>query len=489
VRLIATDRAVTVQGISDGKPAVSECVRATLTGAPVLRHYSPGYLADLVTGITGDVVLEFPASGKPMRIAAGEFTAILMPIRNGHEDEAELIAAAAAAVREAEEEEANVDEATTVTEAGPAEVEAEPVPGSREWRIAQGHDPATVDAAMTGTYARGDGPGRDSAGERVRAATGGEVAVKPAQVTAPAYVRTPDAAQMLGQVMEQMGLLYGRHVQFSSRAQVIAVTGWTAQAAAKDGDGKWPWMAYPRLLPTSHRNGSGKSTVADIARHMFLGRAGRPSKITPYGLCKVLKTGEPAICDDAQDIFTTAKTSRELLRVLINGYTPGATWVSGQADGRIEAAEGPAMVVGKDDLITKLAEFVTDLIARAIVIRLDRPSVYMPQFDREAQGTATALGKALAAITAPLAGDLRAAETELARAMEGQEIREGDGGRIAQIWRPLLATAAVAGDRWPDAMGQAMEEIGTAGYGLLNAADELARIVPVDGPSFWDEGG
>jgi hypothetical protein len=203
----------------------------------------------------------------------------------------------------------------------------------------------------------------------------------------------------------------------------------------------------------------------------------------------VLKTGEPAICDDAQDIFTTAKTSRELLRVLINGYTPGATWVSGQADGRIEAAEGPAMVVGKDDLITKLAEFVTDLIARAIVIRLDRPSVYMPQFDREAQGTATALGKALAAITAPLAGDLRAAETELARAMEGQEIREGDGGRIAQIWRPLLATAAVAGDRWPDAMGQAMEEIGTAGYGLLNAADELARIVPVDGPSFWDEGG
>src|SRR5262249_48999447 len=113
VRLIATDGAVTVQGIHDGQVAASEIVRGALDGPPVSRHYCPGYLAGRLAGLTGDMALGFPApGGKPLRITAGAFTAILMPIRSGDDDDAELIARAAAEVPEPEPERTEVADVT-----------------------------------------------------------------------------------------------------------------------------------------------------------------------------------------------------------------------------------------------------------------------------------------------------------------------------------------------------------------------------------------
>ena len=46
------------------------------------------------------------------------------------------------------------------------------------------------------------------------------------------------------------------------------------------------------------------------------------SKVTPYGLTKVLGgLKETAICDDAQNVFRGGKTGAELLSILINGYS------------------------------------------------------------------------------------------------------------------------------------------------------------------------
>jgi hypothetical protein len=299
-----------------------------------------------------------------------------------------------------------------------------------------------------------------------------------------------DAPALLRRTLEGMGLLYTDYVAFPSRSSVIAVTTWTGQAAARDADGESIWRAYVRLLLTSRENGSGKSTVADITRMLLQCRAGRMSKVTPYGLTKVLGVfKETAIVDDAQNTFRNDKAGTELLTIMINGYTPGATWVSGKGgDGKIEPASGPLMVVGKDALIKERAESLKDLINRSAVVRMERPDHYMPEFDEEGEARARSLGATLKAVTGALQGELRQAARDLAKENQGRLITDGDGGRTAQIWRPMLALTRVAGGPWYDATLEAMEDLSSAGGDLLKADEALTALEELrdDGRSFWD---
>jgi Protein of unknown function (DUF3631) len=314
-----------------------------------------------------------------------------------------------------------------------------------------------------------------------------QVAVRSAQL---APREAPDAPALLRRVLKGIGLLLTDYVAFPTRSAVIAVLLWTAQAAARDSEGELIWRAYVRLLVTSRQNGSGKSTLGDLVSMLLQCRAGRMSKVTPCGLTKVLGTlKEAAIADDAQNVFRSDKAGTELLTILINGYTRGATWVSGKSDGKIENASGPVMIIGKDDLITKRADFLRDLIDRSAVVRLERPSRYMPEVDEEAEERARVLAVALRAVMGSLQAQLREAARELAEENRGGLITDGDGGRTAQIWRPMLAIARVAGDRWPEAAQQAMAELSAASGDLLEAEDALTGLEGSgdSGRSFWDE--
>lgn len=312
-------------------------------------------------------------------------------------------------------------------------------------------------------------------------------------VTAPAPRQMPDAPLLLRRLLEEIGLLLTDYVEFPSRSAAIAVVLWIAQAAARDPDGQPVWRAFPRLLLTSRQNGSGKSTVGDFIAELLECRAGRMSKVTAYGLTKVFGgLKETAIADDAQNVFRSDKAGAELLSILINGYSQKATWVSGKNDGKVEKAAGQAVIIGKDELLTKRGEYLADLFARSVIVRMERPAHYMPEVDEEADARAATLAAALKAIVGALLPQLQEASRELAAENRGRLITDGDGGRTAQIWRPLFAVARVAGDRWPEAAEQAMTELAAASGDLMAAEDALAglELPELSGArrSFWDDG-
>ena len=153
------------------------------------------------------------------------------------------------------------------------------------------------------------------------------------------------------------------------------------------------------------------------------------------------------------------------------------------------------MVMGKDELLTKRGDVLADLFARSVIIRMERPDRYMPEVDEDAESRADTLGRALAAITGALGPQLREAARDLAAENRGQVITDGDGGRTAQIWRPLLAVARVAGGPRPQAAQDAMAELAAASGDLLAAQealedDALAVARASLGSarrSFWDE--
>ena len=352
-------------------------------------------------------------------------------------------------------------------------------------------EPGAPSAAETGTRQHIIARHQQAVTARAQELAGQLHAQVAVRAPAPLLARVrPDAPALLRRTLEGMGLLYTDYVAFPSQSAVIAVTTWTGQAAARDADGESIWRAFVRLLLTSRENGSGKSTVADITRMLLMCRAGRMSKVTPYGLTKVLGIfKEAAIADDAQNTFRSDKAGAELLTIMINGYTPGATWVSGKGgDGKVEPASGPLMIVGKDALIKERAEYLKDLIDRSAVVRMERPDHYMPEFDEEGEARARSLGVTLKAVTAALQGELRQAARDLARENQGRLITDGDGGRTAQIWRPMLAVSRVAGDQWYEATLQAMEDLSSAGGDLLKADEALTALEDLrdDGRSFWD---
>lgn len=78
-----TGSGVTLTAVRDGKVTGTQVVPATVTGPPAEAGFSPVYLASVLSGITGEVVLRLQENvDKPMRVTSDDgFTAIVMPIR------------------------------------------------------------------------------------------------------------------------------------------------------------------------------------------------------------------------------------------------------------------------------------------------------------------------------------------------------------------------------------------------------------------------
>ncbi len=257
----------------------------------------------------------------------------------------------------------------------------------------------------------------------------------------------------------------GRYAAWPSEAALDAVTLWAVHAAARDESRALIWRATPRLLLTSAESGSGKSTVMDLLGIMLDGR-GRMPKVTPAKFAEVIGGHqETAFIDEARLMFGAGSASRELQGLLLAGYTRRSTYA---VAGKDLSLFGPVCYAGKDDLIA-LAQPGTslgDLMTRSIVVEMFRPAELVRELDEDGEAFGEALARALTAWCAQERDALRARAAELGQA--GGADLTGDGGRTAQIWRPLFAVADVAGGDWPELARQAHDDL---------AAGEVARMV------------
>jgi Protein of unknown function (DUF3631) len=320
----------------------------------------------------------------------------------------------------------------------------------------------------------------------------GAVVVRPPSAVAAAGI-TPRRPEVDGaRLLEQCGLYLLDYASFPSPAAAVAVTLWAAHAQARDADRQLVWRASPRLLLTSAEQGSGKSTVLDLLAPLTQSRAGRIGTVTAPGLAQLLgRMREPALIDEAQLMFGTGRRS-EMVRLIINsGYTRNGHALTGrEGKASLTPVFGAVALAGLDSLITDTGGRLTDTLARcAPVVRMTRPSRRMPEMDERADARGERLGAALAAWTGAAQDQLRRTALDLADAAaagdDGLDVI-ADGGRQAQLWRPLVAVADVAGGMWPAAVREACLELAGAAGDLQAAADTVADLDEADSRSFFD---
>jgi hypothetical protein len=306
----------------------------------------------------------------------------------------------------------------------------------------------------------------------------------------------PRRAEVDGaRLLEQCGLFLLDYASFPSPAAAVACTLWAGHAVARDASRDLIWRASPRLLLTSAEPGSGKSTVLDLLAILCRSRAGRLGTVTAPGLVQLLgQLREPAFPDEVQSTFGNGRRAEEVRRIINAGYTRRAAALTGRgAKASLTNVFGPVAMAGLDSLITDTNGRLTDTLARCIIIRMERPARRMPELDERGEDRGDAIAAALAGWTAAIQGELRATAQGLAdAAAAGEDGLEdiGDGGRVAQIWRPLLAIADVAGGMWSAAARDAVWELSAAAGDLEATADAMDLLeAETAGRSFFTAAG
>lgn len=298
-----------------------------------------------------------------------------------------------------------------------------------------------------------------------------DVAVRgPAALVKPGQPRV-DGGAALGFARQ----LLDRYVWWPGEHALDAVTLWAAHAAARDAAGDLIWRASPRLLVTAAQPGAGKSTVLDLLA-LLTHADGRMPKVTARALAHVVgRSKKVALLDEAQLTFGAGRRSEDVRAVINGGYTRRASWgaMSGSTNDAVPVFGAIAMA-GTDGLITDTSGRLADTLQRCIIVRMRPATRRVPELDERGEDIGELIGTALSAWTAQAGADLK--DTARALADAPGEFDAGDGGRHAQIWRPLLACADVAGGRWPEAARAAMAELSGTGAARDEGADALAEL-------------
>ena len=304
---------------------------------------------------------------------------------------------------------------------------------------------------------------------------GTTVAVRPGGTVA-GQVPDIDGADLLDHVDAYLS----RYAHFPSAAARHAVALWVAHTHARDRDGVLIWPATPRLMMLSAAAGSGKSTVLELVGRLVPSCGGLDVEPTPAGVIYALGSEHSTVCLDEGDVLFGSGKRKQSLRAILNaGYSRSGTYLRMRGNtGERVSVFGPIALAGLDVLEKATGDTLAPLLSRSIIVRMSPPPAGTEIADLadpyERADERAEIGRRQLAVWALVhREELRSARPELPA---GVRLRD------AQIWRPLLAVADVAGGDWPDLARAACTELVNS-YETANdapeemsLADELAAM-------------
>jgi hypothetical protein len=259
------------------------------------------------------------------------------------------------------------------------------------------------------------------------------------------------------ELLDHVRAYLGRFARFPSAAALDAAVLWAAHCHARDSEGTMIWPATPRLMLLSRERGSGKTTVLELVARLVPVCHGIDVEPSMAGVTYSLGREKAVVAIDESDIlFGAGKRKADLRAVLNAGYSRHGTVLRMRGSkGERVPVYGAVMLAGLDVVEQATGGQLDTLLSRAVIIRMsapppgdDLPDVNDPA--QHAESIAERGRKLLAVWSLVNRGKLAAVQPEMP---------EGVRLRAAQIWRPLLAVAEIAGGEWPERAAAACAEL------------------------------
>ena len=258
----------------------------------------------------------------------------------------------------------------------------------------------------------------------------------------------------------------GKHVHMSDAARHACVLYIAAQHfRLADESRRLAWPKFGRIMLVASEPGCGKTTAMALMGYLcgpeyFRGIDSNP---TSRGLGHSINQEHSALFIDELHRLVGPRGTRkpDVLTILCSGYEKNGSTVDGRGGkaNRI-STYAPAVLAGKDILLTSAAEEIGDLIDRcAAVIRMEKPpeDVELLEVTDETEKDGERIAEKLAQWAAQEMADTgRFREAFMVACDAAKE--DGLRGRAKDIWVPLLATAWLAGPVFLDAARDAATE-------------------------------
>jgi hypothetical protein len=288
----------------------------------------------------------------------------------------------------------------------------------------------------------------------------------PSEVAVPQTAAVARAAQPIdgARLLNIADAWMGRHVWMSDAARHAAVLYVAAQHFRIAESGRLAWPKFGRMLYVADAPGSGKTTAMSLMGYMsapwYRGTDANP---TAPGLCASIKEEHAAIFIDELHRLLGAKGTRkaDVVTILNVGYEKNGTYLNARG-GKANRAPvyAPAVMAGKDVLLTSAAEEIGDLIDRcAAVVHMAKPpeGVELAEVTDATQAQGEAIAVRLAAWAAEQMADTeRFREAFTVACDRAREV--GLTGRAKDVWVPLIATGWLASEGHADAACEAALE-------------------------------
>lgn len=238
-----------------------------------------------------------------------------------------------------------------------------------------------------------------------------------------------------------------RYVAFPDEHTLTATVLWVAHTWATEA-----FYTTPRLSVQSPEKESGKTRLLEVLA-LLCREARLWTHISPAVLYRRIGTGPVTVLlDEVDNVFVSKNDpdKADLRSVLNEGYRYGAQVPRCVGANRDEIKEFP---VYAPVALAGIGTIPDTLLSRSIIVPMRRRvsgEQVQPFREREAREQTEPLRADLAAWTARVADDLRAARPTLP---------DGVTDRAADCWEPLLAIADVAGGDWPKQAEAACAEL------------------------------